>query len=65
MPPWRPLGEMSDLGPPDFVSTDTPAAAKARRRRSIAIAVALGVFVILVFIVTIARMKGHVADVGF
>ncbi len=56
---------MSELGPPDFVSSDTAAQARARRRRSIAIAVALGVFVILVFIVTIARMKGHVADVGF
>ena len=44
---------------------ESPEAAKARRWRSIAIAVALGVFVILVFIVTIARMKGHVADVGF
>jgi hypothetical protein len=27
--------------------------------------VALGVFVVLVFIVTIVRMKGHVADIGF
>jgi hypothetical protein len=56
---------MSELGPPDFVSADTAAEAKARRRRSIAIAVALGLFVILVFIVTIVRMKGHVADIGF
>jgi hypothetical protein len=56
---------MSEFGPPDFVTRDTPAQAKARRRRSIAIAVALGLFVILVFIVTIARLKGHVADVGF
>jgi hypothetical protein len=55
----------SEFGPPDFRSADTVAQAKARRRRSIAIAVALGVFVILVFIVTIARMKGHVADIGF
>jgi hypothetical protein len=42
-----------------------PAWVKARRRRSLAIALALGVFVILVFIVTILRMKGHVADIGF
>ena len=41
------------------------AAAKARRLRSIAIALALGAFVVLVFIVTIVRMKGHVADIGF
>ena len=37
-------------------------AAKARRLRSIAMAVALAAFVILVFIVTITRMGGHVAD---
>jgi hypothetical protein len=37
-------------------------AAKARRRRSIAIALALVGFVILVFIVTITRIGGHVAD---
>ena len=55
----------SEFGPPDFKSSDSAAQAKARRRRSIAIAVALGVFVILVFIVTIVRMKGHVADIGF
>jgi hypothetical protein len=35
-------------------------AAKARRRRSLAIALALGAFVILVFVVTLARMGGHV-----
>ena len=45
--------------------TEGPAWVKARRRRSLAIALALGVFVILVFIVTILRMKGHVADIGF
>ena len=37
-------------------------AAKARRLRSIAIAVALAGFVILVFVVTITRLGGHVAD---
>jgi hypothetical protein len=42
-----------------------PAWVKARRRRSLAIALALAAFVILVFIVTILRMKGHVADIGF
>jgi hypothetical protein len=42
-----------------------PAWVKARRRRSLAIALALGAFVILVFVVTILRMKGHVADIGF
>lgn len=56
---------MNELARPENVSGDTPAAAKARRRRSIAIAVALGLFVILVFVVTIVRMKGHVADIGF
>ena len=45
---------------PRFPESDE--AAKARRRRSIAIAVALGVFVILVFVVTLVRMGGHVAD---
>ncbi|HLK24656.1 MAG TPA: hypothetical protein VKT30_08355 [Caulobacteraceae bacterium] len=42
-----------------------PAWLKARRRRSIAIALALAAFVIIVFVVTIVRMQGHVADVGF
>ncbi len=42
-----------------------PAWVKARRRRSIAIALALAAFVIIVFIVTIVRMGGHVADIGF
>ena len=45
--------------------SEGPAWVKARRRRSIAIALALGAFVVLVFIVTILRMKGHVADIGF
>jgi hypothetical protein len=40
-------------------------AAKARRLRSIAIAVALAGFVILVFVVTLTRMGGHVADTHF
>jgi hypothetical protein len=37
-------------------------AAKARRVRSIVMAIALAVFVILVFVVTITRLGGHVAD---
>ena len=37
-------------------------AAKARRLRSLAIALALAAFVILVFVVTLTRMGGHVAD---
>jgi hypothetical protein len=37
-------------------------AAKQRRLRSIAIAAALVGFVILVFLVTITRMGGHVAN---
>ena len=44
---------------------ESPEAAKARRRRSIAIAVSLAAFVVLVFIVTLVRIKGHVADPGF
>jgi hypothetical protein len=40
-------------------------AAKARRRRSLAIALALGAFVVLVFVVTLVRMGGHVADSHF
>jgi hypothetical protein len=35
---------------------------KARRGRNLAIAVALGLFVILVFIVTLVRLGGHVAQ---
>ncbi|MDR3512539.1 MAG: hypothetical protein P4L73_12970 [Caulobacteraceae bacterium] len=45
-----------------FNPPESPEATKARRRRSIAIALALGVFVILVFVVTLVRMGGHVAD---
>jgi hypothetical protein len=41
---------------------ESPEAARARRRRSIAMALALGAFVILVFVVTIVRLGGHVAD---
>ena len=37
-------------------------AAKARSRRNIAIALSLAAFVILVFIVTLARMGGDVAN---
>jgi len=37
-------------------------AARARRLRNIAMAVALAAFVILVFVVTITRLGGHVAD---
>jgi len=37
-------------------------AAKARTRRNIAIALALGGFVILVFLVTVLRMGGNVAN---
>jgi hypothetical protein len=44
---------------------ESPEAAKARRRRSIAIALALAGFVVLVFVVTLVRIKGHVADPGF
>jgi hypothetical protein len=44
---------------------ESPEAAKARRMRSIAIAVVLAAFVVLVFVVTLVRIKGHVADPGF
>lgn len=44
---------------------EEPGWVRARRSRSIAIALALAAFVIIVFIVTIVRMKGHVADIGF
>jgi hypothetical protein len=37
-------------------------AAKARRRRSIALAIGLVAFVLIVFIVTLAKLGGHVAD---
>ncbi|HUZ11402.1 MAG TPA: hypothetical protein VMU93_00945 [Caulobacteraceae bacterium] len=41
------------------------AARKARRGRNIALAVGLFGFVVVVFLVTIARLGGHVADHGF
>lgn len=37
-------------------------AAQARRRRSIALAVGLVAFIVLVFVVTLVRLGGHVAD---
>ena len=40
-------------------------AAKARRWRSIAIALTLAGFVILVFVITLVKVKGHVADPSF
>lgn len=42
--------------------SESDVAAKARRRRSLALAVGLIVFVLLVFVVTLARLGGHVAD---
>jgi hypothetical protein len=44
---------------------ETPEAANARRRRNIALALGLVAFVVLTFVVTIARLGGHVADHGF
>ena len=41
---------------------ESPEAAKARRLRSLVIALSLGAFVILVFIITITKIGGHVAD---
>lgn len=40
-------------------------AAQARRRRSIALGLGLVVFVVLIFVVTLARLGGHVADRHF
>jgi hypothetical protein len=50
------------MSEPPAPFNETPAAAKARSRRNIAIALALVVFVILVFIVTLARLGGDVAN---
>jgi hypothetical protein len=44
---------------------ETGAAAKARRRRNLVIALTLAGFAILTFIVTIAKLGGHVADRTF
>jgi hypothetical protein len=53
---------MSD---PDNPFNEDPETAKARRWRSIAIALSLAAFVILVFVVTLVKVKGHVADPSF
>jgi t-SNARE complex subunit (syntaxin) len=37
-------------------------AARARRRRSLVLAIGLVIFVVIVFIVTLAKLGGHVAD---
>lgn len=44
---------------------EPPEAAKARRRRNIAMAIGLLVFVVLIFVVTIARLGGNVAQRAF
>jgi hypothetical protein len=44
---------------------ETDEAARARRMRSIALAVGLAIFVVIVFVVTLARMGGHVNDAHF
>lgn len=45
--------------------SENEAARKARTGRNIALFVGLLAFVILVFVVTIVRLKGNVADHGF
>jgi hypothetical protein len=37
-------------------------AAKARRTRSVALGIGLALFVVVVFIVTLAKLGGHVLD---
>jgi hypothetical protein len=44
---------------------DNAAEAKARRGRNIALALGLVLFVILIFVVTIVRLGGNVADRPF
>jgi len=44
---------------------ESPEAARARRRRNIVIALGLVAFAVLTFIVTIAKLGGHVADRTF
>lgn len=46
-------------------SREDEAAAKARRGRNVAIALGLVAFVILVYVVTLVRMGGNVADRPF
>ena len=41
---------------------ETPEQAKARRNRNIVLAIGLVVFVILVFVVTIVKLGGNVAN---
>lgn len=53
-----PLPPAAPLGP----GREGPEAAKARSRRNIAIAISLVVFMILVFVVTITRMGGEIAN---
>ncbi len=46
-------------------SREDPEAAKARRRRNFALAAGLIAFAVLTFIVTVAKLGGHVADRTF
>ena len=49
--------------PIEFRTTpETPEQAKARRLRNIVLAIGLVVFVILVFVVTIVKLGGNVAN---
>ena len=43
-------------------NNESPEAARARRRRNLMLAAALIAFAVLVFIVTIVRLGGNVAD---
>lgn len=53
---------MSQTPPIEGPGRESPEAAKARSRRNIAIALSLVAFVILVFLVTVTRMGGSVAN---
>ena len=44
---------------------ESGAARRARRARNIALALGLIAFVVVVYLVTIVRIGGHVADHGF
>ncbi len=46
-------------------NTEPEEFAKARRGRNIALAIGLALFVILVFVVTIIRLGGNVAERSF
>ena len=56
------MTDQPPVAPPPPAPADPEAARKARRNRNIAIALGLVAFMVIVYLVTILRMGGYVAE---